>query len=152
MAGEEIVKPVGTTVYEVRAERKRKLAIGGRTVPRAKQYEPRVTFALKALSTKQARELRTVLFVQRLLESRVRAEGSVRKAAKNMGVSRSFLADVLQGRKPPGYRLARAVGYAPKVLYLRIWPGLPEYWTGGKAGEQNGTGKPEARDDHDTPV
>ena len=102
-------------------------------------YEPRVTFQIKRLSPEQMNNLRTVLFILRLLEARVRAEGSIRKAAKAMGVSKSYLGDVLKGRKPPGYHLSRMVGYVPKTLYLRVWEEheVPEHLTGPKAGVQN---------------
>jgi len=91
-----------------------------------KLYEPRVTFRVPVLSKSQRKELRTVLHVMRLIEGRVRAYGSVRKAARHMGVSKTFLHKVLKRQVPPGYKLARAVGYAPKVLYLRV-PKPSEY-------------------------
>jgi hypothetical protein len=85
-----------------------------------KLYEPQVTFRVPTLSHTQRRELRTVLHILRLIENRVRAYGSVRKASRHLGVSKTFLHRVLQRKAPPGYKLARAVGYAPKVLYLRV--------------------------------
>lgn len=91
-----------------------------------KLYEPRVTFRIPNLSQSQRKELRTVLHVLRLIESRVRAYGSVRKAARHLGVSKTFLHKVLKRQVPPGYKLARAVGYTPKVLYLRV-PKPSEY-------------------------
>lgn len=86
-------------------------------------YEPRVTFQLKPLTQEQRGELRTVLFIVRMLEARVRQAGSIRKAAEHLGVSKTFLAQVLRGQKPPGYALAREVGYVPKTLYLRARDG-----------------------------
>ena len=83
-------------------------------------YEPRVTFQLKPLTANQRTGLRTVLFVIRMLEARVRQAGSIRKASMHLGVSKTFLSQVLRGQKPPGYALAYAVGYVPKTLYLRI--------------------------------
>lgn len=85
-----------------------------------RSYEPRVTFWLRNLTKEQKNSLRTVTFILRQLESRVRAAGSIRKAAVQLGVSKTFLSAVLRGQKPPGYRLARAVGFVPKVLYLRV--------------------------------
>jgi hypothetical protein len=82
-------------------------------------YEPRITFHVKNLGEDQRKGLRTVIFILRLLESRVRAAGSIRKAAAEMGVSKTFLHAVLRGQKPPGVKLAKAVGYLPKVLYMR---------------------------------
>jgi hypothetical protein len=92
-------------------------------------YQPRITFHVKHLHPDQRRELRTVLHVLRLIEMRVRAAGSIRKAAVEMGVSKSFLHAVLRGKKPPGYTLAKHVGYVPKVLYLREQGRIP--WTEG---------------------
>lgn len=111
---------------------------------RGRSYEPRVTFHLKSISDAQRQQLRSVLFVLRLLEARVRAEGSIRKAAAAMGVSKAFLSEVLRGKKPPGYHLSYCVGYVPKVVYMRATQTdptapFPEYLTGPKAGVQNGT-------------
>ncbi len=120
---------------------------------RGRTYEPRVTFQLKSISDTQRQQLRSVLFILRLQEARVRAEGSIRKAAIAMGVSKAFLSEVLRGIKPPGYHLARLVGYAPKVVYMKATEegttgdtgvslaNFPEHLTGPKAGEQNGTSK-----------
>jgi len=85
-----------------------------------RHYSPRVTFQVKSLSPQQRENLRSVLFIVRLLEARVRLAGSIRKASKLLGVSKSFLAEVLRGEKPPGFALARQVGYIPKVFYMRV--------------------------------
>ena len=127
---------------------------------KGRSYEPRVTFQLKSISDYQRQQLRSVLFILRLLEARVRAEGSIRKAAAAMGVSKAFLSEVLRGKKPPGYHLAHCVGYVPKVVYMRAdatsggngAPAVrfPEHLTGPKAGIQNGTTRAdrEAREVH----
>lgn len=85
-----------------------------------RHYSPRVTFQVKTLTPAQRANLRTAMYIIRLLESRVRLAGSIRKAARLMGVSKSFLSEVLKGKKPPGFNLARQVGYLPKVFYLRV--------------------------------
>ena len=83
-------------------------------------FEPRIVFQVKPLTEGQRKGLQTVLFILRMLEARVRAAGSLRRAAISMGVSKSFLSNVLRGKKPPGYHLARMVGYVPKTLYIRV--------------------------------
>lgn len=87
---------------------------------RERMAMPRMVFHMAPLSPDQRKGIRTVLFIVRMLEARVRAAGSIRHAAKLMGVSKTFLAKVLRGQCPPGYHLASQVGYLPRLLYVRM--------------------------------
>ena len=61
----------------------------------------------------------TLTAFRRELERRVRAAGSQRNLAKQLGVSAMFLCDILKGRRDPGAKLLTAMGYERKVSIRR---------------------------------
>lgn len=52
-----------------------------------------------------------------LLQEEVEKAGTQRQAAKQLGVTYAHLNDVLQGRKEPGPKVARALGYKAVINY-----------------------------------
>lgn len=52
------------------------------------------------------------------IESKVLTLGEKAKVARQLGVSPQYLADVLNGRRKIGPKLAAALGYTPATVYL----------------------------------
>lgn len=67
----------------------------------------------KLLSTAQVRTL---------LEKEVRARGSQTAAAELVGVSNSYLGDVLKGRKEPGKKMLEGMGLQRRIMYQKVSP------------------------------
>jgi transcriptional regulator with XRE-family HTH domain len=53
----------------------------------------------------------TKAVVLQVLEQRVRAVGSQHALALAIGCSDQYLSDILRGRRPPGRKVLRALGY-----------------------------------------
>lgn len=53
------------------------------------------------------------------LRALVEKHGTQKRVAGRLGVSRSYLADILNGRKPPGQRILAKLGFRQVKVYER---------------------------------
>lgn len=61
----------------------------------------------------------TVAEVRTVLRAKIRKAGSMRKAAKQLGITAAYLCDIMHGRRDPGPRVAKALRYRREVRITR---------------------------------
>jgi hypothetical protein len=58
--------------------------------------------------------------LMKVLDKRIKAIGSQYRAAESMEVSPQYVNDVLMGKREPGGKLLKALGYERVVTYTKI--------------------------------
>ena len=56
-----------------------------------------------------------------LLKQQIKEAGSQKILAHRMGISQQFLTDVLKGRRMPGAKILRMLGYESMIMYKKIY-------------------------------
>ncbi len=67
-------------------------------------------------------EERGRVMLQNALKDAVRKAGSQKAFADSIGLSASYISDVLNFRREPGERLMDAVGWARSISYYKVKP------------------------------
>lgn len=65
------------------------------------------------------KELSGTEFVE-LLEAGAKKSGSQKRYASELGISESYLCDILNLRREPGEKILEPLGYTRKVTYLPV--------------------------------
>lgn len=57
--------------------------------------------------------------VRTILRAKIEQAGSLRQAAKQLGITAAYLCDIIHGRRAPGPRIAQALGFRREVRVTR---------------------------------
>jgi hypothetical protein len=57
--------------------------------------------------------------VRTILRAKIEQAGSMRKAAKKLGITAAYLCDIIHERRNPGPRVAKALGFRREVKVTR---------------------------------